>query len=578
MSDVQRIGIILFILIFKVTSCFSQETSESIKLNEAWKSSTYEQLESLFMKANNRFDTVQMYSIARYMLERGKKENNHAYYINGYQLLSLTDQRLGKYKESLKHINKSIYYLEQTEAYDKKDRVYLNKGYIHQYLGEYDLALDSYTKGLSFVAEESKNMKVGFIYAIGSLKSFLYDVQGALDEYLEILRLLNEDKSDVYNNKEILRLRCLKQIARLYIDLGNYEEALNHCQEVIDAKEIIEKSNNLRDKIILVEVYMGLGCIYTFTGDYEKAFHSLEIADSMNNTVDVDYIDAFLHFFKARVFFFSGEYNKAITELNSLEALEDNYNFNHFFLEEKNILFAKSHQKLGDIEVATNYFNKSLSVLKENDERKARLNKNLLKRYDLNTLEEELTTTKTKLENQKSKTVALQVIFVMVLICLTLFYINNKRRNKKRFESLIAEIDTALKTKEEDENRQRESILKIDDVEVQKILERLQLFEKNKEYLDKETNLLTLSKKLNTNTAYLSNIINRYKKKSFNTYLMDLRLETVLERLHNEKRFRAYKIESIAEEMGFKNVNTFTRTFKKKTGINPSYFIRRLNK
>jgi len=86
-----------------------------------------------------------------------------------------------------------------------------------------------------------------------------------------------------------------------------------------------------------------------------------------------------------------------------------------------------------------------------------------------------------------------------------------------------------------------------------------------------------LSERFNTNTAYLSSIINTYKEKSFKTYLMDLRLETVVKKLKNEKRFRAYKIASIADEMGFKNVNTFTKVFRKKTGITPSYFIKQLN-
>ena len=576
MNSIYRI-IIISIIIFKVSDCFSQEDIVESKLKEEWKNSTAKQLDSLFFEANNRLDTIQMYSIAEYMLKRAEKENNDTYYINGYRLLSFTNQRLGKYREGLKYINKSIFYLEKNKAYDRKDRIYLSKGYLHQFLGEYDSALESYAKGLSHTAEDNKNMKAGFKYAIGSLKSFLYDVQGALNEYLEILKWLEEDTNVIYSNKEIFRLQCLKQIARLYIDLEDYEKALNYCWKVIDAREIIEKSENLNNRRILVEVYMGLGCIYTFTGNYEKAFHYLEEATQLNNTTSRGYINTFLHFFKGRAFFFSGDYRKAIKELNSLETLEDNHDFNHFFLEEKNILFAKSYQKLGDIKIAAGYFDKSLKVMKENEERKANLNKNLLKRYDLNTLEEELTHAKSQIENQKNKTIILRIAFAIVLIFFFLFYISNRQRNKKKFENLIAEINAVVKNDKE-EIKQKESILKIEDKEIRRLLEQLALFEKNKEFLDKEINLLTLAKKLNTNTAYLSKVINTYKEKSFNTYLTDLRLVVIMERLNNEKRFRAYKIESIADEMGFKNVNTFTRAFKRKTGITPSYFVKQLHK
>ncbi|WP_046755024.1 helix-turn-helix domain-containing protein, partial [Kordia jejudonensis] len=51
-----------------------------------------------------------------------------------------------------------------------------------------------------------------------------------------------------------------------------------------------------------------------------------------------------------------------------------------------------------------------------------------------------------------------------------------------------------------------------------------------------------------------------------------------LEKLKEDKLFRSYDIKSIASELGFKSPDSFSRAFKNKTGIYPSYYIKNINK
>ena len=75
----------------------------------------------------------------------------------------------------------------------------------------------------------------------------------------------------------------------------------------------------------------------------------------------------------------------------------------------------------------------------------------------------------------------------------------------------------------------------------------------------------------------MSKVINEHKNQSFSEYITNLRLQYALERLKNDKKFRALTIDTISKEIGFNNIVSFIKAFKKKTGIYPSYFIKKLN-
>jgi len=66
------------------------------------------------------------------------------------------------------------------------------------------------------------------------------------------------------------------------------------------------------------------------------------------------------------------------------------------------------------------------------------------------------------------------------------------------------------------------------------------------------------------------------KGKNFSSYLSDLRVDYAIDRIKNNSQFRLYSIKAIAEETGFKNTESFSKAFHKKTGIYPSYFIKNI--
>ncbi len=107
---------------------------------------------------------------------------------------------------------------------------------------------------------------------------------------------------------------------------------------------------------------------------------------------------------------------------------------------------------------------------------------------------------------------------------------------------------------------------------------KLQKFEESQKFLRKDVNLTHLANTFNTNTRYLSDVINQHKGKNFHNYLNELRIQYITELLYKEPKYREYKVSYLAEVSGFASREVFSVVFKKETGVTPSYFINSLRK
>ena len=110
------------------------------------------------------------------------------------------------------------------------------------------------------------------------------------------------------------------------------------------------------------------------------------------------------------------------------------------------------------------------------------------------------------------------------------------------------------------------------------MLLRLNAFEQQKGYLSTTVSLSSLSKILETNSSYLSKIINHSKGKKFKNYLNDLRVAHAHIELKNNPQQRKYTIEAIAFDFGFKSAENFSKKFKAVYGMYPSRYLRELEK
>ncbi|RWW96756.1 helix-turn-helix domain-containing protein [Flavobacterium cerinum] len=170
-------------------------------------------------------------------------------------------------------------------------------------------------------------------------------------------------------------------------------------------------------------------------------------------------------------------------------------------------------------------------------------------------------------------------IIIIIAFAIRFFWKRKNRILHKNYEVLVQKLRTEKKTgslaEETNDNSKplTDKSFNIIEETVDALLLKLEKFEKSKNIIKKDVSLTWLANHLNTNTRYLSEVIKKHKGKSFSNYINSLRINYIVELLYEEPKHREYKISYLAELCGFSSREVFTTTFKKETGISPSYFL-----
>lgn len=263
----------------------------------------------------------------------------------------------------------------------------------------------------------------------------------------------------------------------------------------------------------------------------------------------------------------------------------DNYNVKpseEGFMDDFYKLLADSYKKTGNLEKASYYFEKYIISTSEFDKFKSEV-KTSTKAKEISKFRSELKTLEAEKEGKQTLLNYLFLgasLIILALLFLLLRFYKTKKKNEARFEALLAKIEAAQSPQEvidtKDEVLEEKNSNDVPEEIRQQIIDGLKKLEKQEYFLKQECNSYNVAKKINTNTSYLSKVINAHFGKNFNTYINDLRINYAIVRLKNDVIFRSYSIQSIAEEVGYKSADSFTKYFKKDTGLNPSFYIKEI--
>ena len=158
----------------------------------------------------------------------------------------------------------------------------------------------------------------------------------------------------------------------------------------------------------------------------------------------------------------------------------------------------------------------------------------------------------------------------------TLFLLNFHRRRLQRYEQLAYSLNGFGSGNSEVPKNRPPNGINISESIVEAVLSKLNAFEECKGFLDTDVSLISLAMELNTNSSYLSKIINHTKQKSFKKYLNDLRVAYAHTELQNNRDIRKYTMEAIARDFGFKSAENFSKKFSEVYGIYPSKFLKEM--
>src|SRR5690606_27745231 len=179
--------------------------------------------------------------------------------------------------------------------------------------------------------------------------------------------------------------------------------------------------------------------------------------------------------------------------------------------------------------------------------------------------------------NTINKLLLLVVILLSIGIVFFVIYRKNQKRKIGRIKGILEKIEEADSAKSppkpsgqitkdktlstEDLNSESINSRIMPPSTEEKILKKLEKFENSGLYTQNTISLSYLATYCETNSKYLSYVINTHKKQDFNNYINELRINYIIRKLNNNPLYRRYKIASLAEEAGFSSQNKFATIF-----------------
>ena len=553
-----------FLLLFlSYTSVFfSQSNSDSL----AGRSKS--DLETLYKNSKNSTPSIaKAYAEAIYKLankKNDKKDLSKALYKKAYieNKMANNDNALIFIKESeaiAKAINNDSLLLKNANL---KGTIYLHKS-------QYVKSIKYYIEAKS-IAERMGNFKDVLIISrnVAIIKKEINDLQGALDILLGNLKRI-ESLNKIKKEFNLQKLLIYFSLVDTYLRLENVEMAIFYNEKGLHNSSGLNyaylNTSFLSNKAIisyqLKQFNETIDICNRLLSDPQKSLNSkLQITN---------------YLYLGKSYFELNDYALAILNFEKIKSISNNYkDVSPFNLKEIYYYLAKSYIKIDKPDYANQNFDLLMTLDKENDLITKNAERKIYKSYDIENLKIELESLNNKLFRQKKTAYYIYGIALLIIIAIILFYKKKQKINKFRFNKLVLEIEKIEQQKNEIIINRKDKL--VTDENVIQILNNLTKFEKNKAYLNKECTLSHLAKKINTNTSYLSNVINSHKGVPFKTYLTELRINETLIQLKNERKLRIYTIKAIASEFGFKRQETFSRAFKARTGIYPSTYIKNL--
>ena len=169
----------------------------------------------------------------------------------------------------------------------------------------------------------------------------------------------------------------------------------------------------------------------------------------------------------------------------------------------------------------------------------------------------------------------ISMIIGLLILTIGVFFVLKSEGRKKRLKEIIKYLEISKNSLIQAKPIKKNIVKRISIPEETEnnLLAKLKKFEESKKYLNKDMSLAVLAGQFETNTKYLSEIINKHYDDNFNTFINRLRIGYIMDKLKNEPNYINYKISFLAEECGYSSHSSFATVFKSIVGISPVVFI-----
>jgi AraC-like DNA-binding protein len=552
---------VLVVFIFMFFKSSGQDDSDS-----ALKNNTFESLIDLYDQ--NVKDTVFAKRIARLYIEKARNINDSTKMARGYQRLAF----ISKPHTALKYLDTTILLSINSKHKNFPASGYLFKSFYLYNHDEYEKSLQNAILGYQFAKKKNNlEQQLTALHQINGVNELWGDYENALETEFITYNLLFSNQN-IANFSEYY-LSSLEGIGKCYVRLNKPDSALVYFRKGIDA------SLKAGDSITYAAFVSQSGTALYVKGQYEAALDSLQKADSYREDFNNSYLPNY-YYYAGSAYYNLGEKEKAVSYFQKIDSI---YEKTHVLFPELPRVYDKlvSYYKAeGNDELQLAYLYKLVLSLRIIDDKRIYIKEKTRNGFEIPKLveEKELLIANLEAKNMRStKTIWIAFGFLGITLIALFYYFKRQQIYKRRFENLMTENNNSDTEDEEiDTVENEEASTGISPQIINEILTQLQGFENEKHYLSQDVSLSELAKSFGTNSTYLSKIINIRKRKNFSNYINDLRIEYAVQELKKNPTFRKYTIKAIANESGFKSAESFSKTFYKKHGIYPSYYLKQL--
>ncbi|MBE9490148.1 MAG: helix-turn-helix domain-containing protein [Bacteroidetes bacterium] len=440
-------------------------------------------------------------------------------------------------------------------------------GEIKDYEKEYVESIEHYIhvekimdKKLNLTKRDSNKIAINF-FRIGDIHFKLENSDNAK---------VNYEKSLVYAKNENLKSDILYQISTLYEEVENLPQAIKYAKSATD----IASKNKWQ--LMLPTYYAGLSEYYLKYKKPDSAIYYANIGLKDNSYCRLNWLNASI----GNGYYMKKDYPKAIEYFKTAlqyttpsETLEVYENLREIYTQtgkyklalKQNDLYLVLKDSLDNLKVKQEIVD--ITEKYESDKKQSKI-KLLSDENEINSI---------VIKKQKKQIISYASSFFLLLTVLGLilfFYVQ-----KKRQKYLLYLNNRQLLFIQEEKQKQKQKVNNT--LTVKEVLKKEEICINitnliNAEfYLDNEVTLLKMSKMANTNSSYLSKIINEDYYKSFANFINEHRISYTLKKLELIPEYRKLTIDHIAENAGFSSSNAFYRAFKKNTGLTPAYYIKK---
>jgi tetratricopeptide (TPR) repeat protein len=442
---------------------------------------------------SNRKDTIKSTVYAKKWLEKAKQQSDYRQMASAYKnVMYLSDK-----KWQLQYADSSIFAAKKTNDNVLIGGAYMTKATVFYGKKEHSKALDNFLLADQYISKTKDEYSIHKVkYGIAQTKYYLGFYDEAISLFRECIDFFKEENDRAY-------LNSLHNLGLCYNRIGNYAWCTITNQTGID--EGIRLGNREMEPYFMHSE----GVNQCGKKNFKVAIDKLtSVLPAIKNNKDFANVSV-AYFYMGKSFWSLKQEEKAVTLFKKVDEIYDAEKYlrpDQREAYEKIIDYYKAKE---DTDLQLHYINKLLKIdLVIGQKYKYLLNK-MVKEYDT----KELLKSKNDLENKMKFRTILGFCIIGVLVTAITVLIYKQNSKIKRFEAIMnRDTSKAVIPKSETKNTTQEISQEIETG----ILKKLEKFEVENRYLEKDMNLARMATLLNTNTKYVTKIIAKHREKRYN--------------------------------------------------------------